>query len=110
MRQTVPHHSNKAHTKASFYTALSGYIETFSPLPSFMIGKSYADRSAESWLDIAERLASQLVPEKSNPFAIIERVKTLVNQKKFNEARSIVRQGTDDAEAEIRQQLNELSR
>jgi hypothetical protein len=110
VKQNTPQHTDKAYAKANFYVALNGYIETFSPLPTYMVGKSYADRSAESWLEIAEKLALQIGTGEGNPFAIIEQVKTLVKQKQFDQARSIVQQGVDDADSEIRQLVSELSR
>ena len=46
--------------------ALNGYIEVFAPTRSDMTGRSYADRSAGSWLDIAKDNAAHVAGEEKH--------------------------------------------
>jgi hypothetical protein len=86
----------------SFYASLNGYVDVFAPAIGNMIGRSYADRSPESWLEVALAFANQVPEAKATFHSTIHEVKALVSRKRYQEARRIIQRGIDDAEAQIR--------
>lgn len=90
-----------AHAKVSLYAALNGYIEVFSPTRHGMLGRSFSDRTPESWIEIARREADK-TDEFSHYSIIIDSVINLVTDENFAKAREIVKDGMKLAQKELR--------
>lgn len=96
------HFSNEAYALSSFYAALNGYVDYFSPTPGDALGRSYAHRSPESWLEVAHAIAHQITASQRDLLQIIEAIKALVARREFASAYTIIYRGMSEADQEIR--------
>jgi hypothetical protein len=101
-------YSHPVYAELSIYTALNGYLNTFSPSPNFMVGAPQETYSAEDWLAAAEKTLGEADGLDNVALReIIERVKSLTGAGNYQQARLVVQAGIREAEAQIRK-LNEI--
>lgn len=88
--------------KASFYAALSGYINAANPAPKYMVGSAQDMLSGEDWLGKAKALALQIAEGRAQLESELERVQAWLHEGNLKQAQQFLRKRTQETDAEIR--------